>query len=184
MIVVICGLPGTGKTTLANSLAPLIDAAVLSTDKIRKELISKPTYTEQERKLIYDVIMLVAGYLHSTGANCILDATFISESSRKKVKEKLNLSRDQIRIVECICPENAIISRLKDRKNDYSDADFSVYLKMKQIYEPVKGKHLSINTSKRTSRAELKRIADNILMNTTKIKKLDTKKMTLMEQQK
>ena len=40
MIVIFCGLPGTGKTTLAKELAPLIDAVVLSTDKIRKQLIA------------------------------------------------------------------------------------------------------------------------------------------------
>jgi predicted kinase len=37
--VIVCGLPGVGKTTIAKDLAPLIDAVVLSTDKIRKELI-------------------------------------------------------------------------------------------------------------------------------------------------
>ncbi|MGI0065194.1 MAG: AAA family ATPase, partial [Nitrosotalea sp.] len=36
MLVIICGLPGVGKTTLAKSLAPLIDGIVLSSDKIRK----------------------------------------------------------------------------------------------------------------------------------------------------
>ncbi len=74
MIVLICGLPGVGKSTLARDLASLIDAIVLSTDKIRKELISKPTYTKQERKSIYDILMLVAKYLHKAGINCILDA--------------------------------------------------------------------------------------------------------------
>ena len=167
MIVIICGLPGTGKTTLAKNLAPLINALVLSTDKIRKELIITPTYTEQERKLVYNVLILMAKYLHSIGANCVLDATFNSESSRKEVKEKLNLSRDQIRVVECVCPENDVISRLKDRKNDYSDADFSIYMKMKQMYEPVKGKHLVIDTSRQTSYVNLKKIiTDNILKNT------------------
>jgi hypothetical protein len=36
---------------------------------------------------------------------------------------------------------------LRNRKNDFSDADYSVYSKMKGIYEPVQGKHLDIDTS-------------------------------------
>jgi predicted kinase len=130
LIVIVCGLPGTGKTTIANDLAPIINAVVLSTDKIRKELISKPTYTRQENKLVYNVLLLVAKYLHNEGINCILDATFNTERSRREVREKLKLSSDQISIVECVCPENIIISRLKNRKNNYSDADISVYRKM------------------------------------------------------
>ncbi|HSF00672.1 MAG TPA: AAA family ATPase, partial [Nitrososphaeraceae archaeon] len=89
MIILICGYPGVGKTTLANELGPLINAVILSTDKIRKELIDKPTYNEQEKKLIYDVLILIAKYLHNAGKNCILDATFNSQESRDDIKKKL-----------------------------------------------------------------------------------------------
>ena len=151
MFVLFCGLPGVGKTSLANELAPLINAIVLSTDKIRKELISKPTYTKEEKRLIYDVMLLVARYLHdAAGINCILDATFNTEKSRRTAIEKLvNVSSDQIYIVECICPEDVVITRLKARKGDYSDADIDIYRKMKQLYEPVKQreKHIVIDTS-------------------------------------
>ncbi|MHC4711475.1 MAG: AAA family ATPase, partial [Planctomycetota bacterium] len=60
MLVIVCGLPGVGKTTFAKKLSPLINAIVLSTDKIRKELIPLPTYEKEERKLIYDVMILLA----------------------------------------------------------------------------------------------------------------------------
>lgn len=148
MIVLICGLPGTGKTFLSNKLSQYINSTVLSTDKIRKELIQKPTYTPWERALIYDVLFLLAKYLHSSGINCILDGTFNMEKSRREIKDLLNLSNDQFYIIECICPEDLIITRLLLRKDDYSDATVSIYLKMKKIYEPVKQKHMSINTSK------------------------------------
>lgn len=148
MIVLICGLPGTGKTFLSNKLSQYIDSTVLSTDKIRKELIQKPTYTPWERALIYDVLFLLAKYLHSSGINCILDGTFNMEKSRREIKDLLNLSNDQFYIIECICPEDLIITRLLLRKDDYSDATVSIYLKMKKIYEPVKQKHMSINTSR------------------------------------
>jgi predicted kinase len=151
LIVLFCGLPGVGKTSLANELAPLINAIVLSTDKIRKELISKPKYTKEEKRLIYDVMLLVARYLHdAAGINCILDATFNTEKSRRTAIEKLvNVSSDQIYIVECICPEDVVITRLKARKGDYSDADIDIYRKMKQQYEPVKEieKHIVMDTS-------------------------------------
>ena len=148
MIVVVCGLPGVGKTTLAKEIAPMIKATILSTDKIRKELLSQPTYQQQERILIYDIMVIIAKYLHDAGINCILDATFNKETSRNELIEKLGLSKDQIKIFECICPEAVVISRIKARKNDYSDADVSVYNKMKKIYEPVKGEHLTVDTSK------------------------------------
>ena len=161
MIVIICGLPGVGKTTLARSLAPLINATVLSTDKIRKELIATPTYVWEERRLVYDVLMLIAKYLHNVGVNCILDATFTTESSRKELRRKLAPTSNQFSTIECICSEDIIMSRLKNRKNDYSDADISIYRKMKKIYEPVRGEHIIVDTSN-PSNIDMKRIAEQI----------------------
>jgi predicted kinase len=162
LIVIICGLPGVGKTTLSKHLAPIMRAAILSTDKIRKELITNPTYRWQERRLVYDVLMLLAKYLHNAGVNCILDATFNTEYSRKELIRKLTLTPDQFSIVECICSEDVITSRLKNRRNDYSDADIFIYRKMKKIYEPVRGKHIIVDTSNPSS-VDIEWIANQIL---------------------
>ena len=161
MIVIICGLPGVGKTTLASGLAPLINATVLSTDKIRKELLATPTYIWEERRLVYDVMTLIAKYFQNAGVNCILDATFSTESSRNEVRRKLAPTPNQFSIIECICSEDIIMSRLKNRENDYSDADISIYRKMKNIYEPVRGEHIIVDTSN-PSDVDMKRIADQI----------------------
>ena len=169
MIIIVCGLPGVGKTSLANELAPLIRAVVLSTDKIRKELISKPTYRIQERKLIYDIMLLLARYLHDAGINCILDATFNTENSRRELKKSLNLiSSPQINIVECTCPEHITISRLRSRKNDYSDADISIYKRMRSIYQPIKEKHIVVDTSQQSTYMSAREIANQLLKNETK----------------
>ena len=141
-------------------MPPLINAVVLSTDKIRKELTPKPTYRWQERGLIYDVLALLAKYLHNAGINCILDATFNTENSRKGLRHKLALTPDQFSVVECICSEDVVVSRLKNReKEDYSDANIFIYRQMKKIYEPVGGEHIN------PSNVNTKRIANQILKN-------------------
>lgn len=147
MIVIICGLPGVGKSSLSAHLAPLIDAVVLSSDKVRKELIARPTYSKAEVKLIYNLISLIAKYLHNAGLNCIIDATFNREKLRKQFKRKLELPDEQVRIVECISQENIIIQRLMARKKGYSDADFSVYKRMKKNFQPIREAHITVDTS-------------------------------------
>jgi predicted kinase len=146
IILLFCGLPGVGKTTLARSVASRIGASILSSDKIRKELIRYPTYTRVEGRLIYDVLMLLTKYLTAAGIDCILDATFNRERSRKEVK-RLCSNDVQLYMIECTCTENVILERLRNRKNNFSDADYSVYSKMKSIYEPVQESHLVIDTS-------------------------------------
>lgn len=164
IVIIVCGLPGVGKTTLVKDLAPRMRAVILSTDKIRKELIPRPKYDWKERKLIYDILILLAKYLSNAGVNCILDATLIKERSRQEIKKELDLITKNIHIIECVCPEDIIIKRLRRRRNNYSDADISVYKKMKKIYEPVKGKHITVDTSK-ISKKDVIYIANQILNN-------------------
>jgi predicted kinase len=147
LIILICGYPGVGKTMLANELAHYLDAVALSSDKVRKELFGKPNYTENEKSLVYNILLLISKYLYNAGINCILDATFNSQRSREDVKKRLKLDNDQYKIIECICPEDLIISRIQKRKKDYSDADLSVYRMIKEIYEPVKENHITVDTS-------------------------------------
>ncbi len=146
MLVIICGLPGVGKTTLAKSLAPLIDGIVLSTDKIRKEIFPSPTYSQSEQRIVFDAMITAAKDLHDKGTNCILDATFNREQSREEVRNRLELADNRFHIIECSCPEDIAISRLESRKNDYSDATVQVYQKMKDIREPVKAEHIVLDT--------------------------------------
>ena len=162
MMVIVCGLPGVGKTTLARQLAPFVKAVVLSTDKIRKELFPRPTYSGRERRLVYDVLLMIAKYLHGANVNCILDGTFSQEKSRQEIMRKLNIPPNKFFIIECFCPEDIVISRLKIRKHDYSDADFSIYQRMKKIYEPVKGKHITVDTSK-ISKSDISAVASDLL---------------------
>jgi predicted kinase len=162
LIVVICGLPGVGKSTLAKDLAPLLNAVILSSDKIRKELFPNPIYSKREVKIIYDVMILLAKYLYGAGINCIIDATFNKEKSRTQLKNKLMLPEEELFLVECICPEDTIVSRLKTRKNDYSDADLRIYKRMKKTYEPILEDHLVIDTSQSSSKTNAMEIAGQI----------------------
>ena len=162
LIVLVCGLPGVGKTSISKELAKLTRWTVLSTDKIRKELFHNPTYSTEEKRLIYDVLMLIAKFLHQSGTNCILDATFNTKYSRKEIKKKLNLSSQQICIVECICPEDIVVARIRDRKNDYSDANAYIYRSMKATYQPIEEEHIVVDTSKESPNVNAAKIVNQI----------------------
>ena len=109
MIILLCGYPGVGKTTLANELRPLINAIILSKNKIRKEL-GQTELQWTGKKLIYIILLLISKYLHNAKINCILDDTFNDQKSREGFRKELNLTDDQFKIVECICSEEILIS--------------------------------------------------------------------------
>ncbi len=143
-------MPGVGKTSLAKELVKLLHAILLSSDKVRKELVDAPKYTIKEKERVYDVLFLLAKYLSSAGVDCVIDASFFKENLRRKALEKIGIPKKNVVMVECVCPEDVVISRISSRKKDYSDADVQVYKKIKKQYEPIKMNHITIDTLKNT----------------------------------
>ena len=151
MLVLVCGLPATGKSTVSRNIAGKLKATILSTDIIRKQLFSKPTYSSEEKRLIYKAMFLVAEYLLRSDRNVVLDGTFYKRSLRQKVYNVSKKTGSRLAVVECRATNNNIkrrMSRRSKRKNDLSDADYEVYKKIRGEFEPINRKHLVLDTSK------------------------------------
>lgn len=160
MLYLFCGLPGTGKTTVAKELASLTGGVVLRTDKIRKQLMSDPQYTPEEKRLVYDAMLRTAGSMLRAGAVVILDATFHLRKEREAAKEIARKAGAECVVIEVKCDEKTVLKILRKRKagNDESDADFGVYKKIEKEWEPVRGEHPVIVTGKGTSKRQLKEL--------------------------
>ncbi|NYT04232.1 MAG: ATP-binding protein [Candidatus Methanofastidiosa archaeon] len=151
MLIVITGLPGTGKTTIAEELAKKIDAIVLSTDKIRKTIFEKPVYNEEDKRIVYNELFSQTSKSLSKGKNVILDGTFYTKALRKRAKEVGELFGKNVYFVYCETPEEILKERIENRLDKYSDADYSVYIKMKKIFEKFEEEVIKIDTSQNLS---------------------------------
>ena len=143
-LVVTVGLSGSGKSYLARKLAEHLGYTVLRSDEIRKELAglsplqSAKTaygggiYTPEMTKKVYQTLVDRAKKLLSEGSRVILDATFLKRWQRELVLRHFPSAV----FVWVYAPEEEIKKRLAERKNDASDADYSVYLRQRETFEP------------------------------------------------
>jgi len=72
MIILIMGLPGSGKTTLAQELAPMLNAKRLNADKVRKEA-NDWDFSEEGRKRQAKRMSNFALKLKEQGFNVVAD---------------------------------------------------------------------------------------------------------------
>lgn len=117
-LIYITGLPGSGKSTVAQALLKLlasqnIEATHLRLDEVRKEIVPKPHYTEEEREVVYQAYAKRGLKLIQNGHNVILDAT----AHRKKWRDCLRTQVKNFLEVYLRCDLKTCIKNESHRKD-------------------------------------------------------------------
>jgi predicted kinase len=149
MLIIVCGLPGVGKTNFAQKFAERLDAEYVNTDRIRMSELPKRTYSEEEKAEIYKKMATKAKELLENSKNVVLDATFYLEKFRKMMQDVANDTRNEFFVMKCVLEESELKQRMEKRKAEKteSEADFEVYLKVKEQFESMDIEHIEINTA-------------------------------------
>lgn len=145
-LVVVCGLPGAGKTTVAERISDRSDARILRTDVIRKELFSDPTYTEAETEAVYAELLERAREAVLDGRSVVLDATFAKRQFREDARELAERVANRFELVKVECDESVVRERI-ERRDGISDADFDVYLHFTELFDGIDSEHLVVDNS-------------------------------------
>jgi predicted kinase len=147
MIIIVFGLPGSGKSYFASRLAFKLDAMYVNSDELRVSMFPvKRTYTDAEKLLVYDAMLTVMSDAIRKKSSIVLDATFYKEIIRKTFEKKAAALNERIFYIEVTAPENIIAERISKPRN-FSEADFAVYHKLKIVFEPLQQEHLVLVTS-------------------------------------
>ena len=148
MLILVCGLPGVGKTHFAKALAKKMGALHMSSDQIRMKELVKRTYSQEEKDKIYRLMADRAMVLLGKG-DVILDATFYLSKYRSMMQDVAQKAGVKLRIIRCTLDESRLKERMEKRRKEKSEseADFEVYLKVKKEFEPIMEEHLEIDTA-------------------------------------
>lgn len=133
-LILISGLPGTGKSTLSRSLAERAAFEVIRSDVVRKEIltaeVSEQTgslYTPERTQLIYDECLERARGMLLRGKRVIVDATFQRDQDRRSFLQMAIDSGTRAVWLECAATPEVTRQRIEARQGDASDADWAVY---------------------------------------------------------
>jgi len=147
MIIVVFGLPGTGKTFFAEQLAKEIKAEYLGSDNIRIEFSDDPAYSDREKDAVYQVIIHRLGNKIDTRKNhVVLDGTFYKKLYREMITQFTKSKGLVLVWFEMYAQETLIKARLKKQRK-YSKENIETYEVLKQEYEPCLYPHLCLESN-------------------------------------
>ena len=149
--VAVSGLPGTGKSYFCSQLADRLPFVILESDALRKTLFSQPSYSSKESSYLFQTIHHLIERLLRRGVSVILDATNLSERYREylySIAEHLDVKLILVRVE---APPQVVYERLKNRlenSGDKSDAEWTVYQRMKPSVQKIHRNHYAVDTSR------------------------------------
>ena len=145
MIVIVIGLPGSGKSYFAHRLADKLKADYIGSDQLRKSLFTETIYSEREKLLVYSKMLMEMKQHIRQDKNLVCDATFYRNDIRKQFIDEGGL-QNKIVFIEIQAAEPVIRRRLAQLRAD-SDANFEVYQKIKAEWEPMQERHLILESA-------------------------------------
>jgi predicted kinase len=153
-LILVGGLPGTGKSTLANALANHTGFRVIRSDVVRKELagvggeecrstFGRGIYTAEWTARTYAECLRRAENLLFNGERVLVDANFREENQRQAFLNSAIRWGVPAVFLLCQTERNLVRTRLANRRHDVSDADWSVYEKVVETWEDLAPETLS-----------------------------------------
>jgi aminoglycoside phosphotransferase family enzyme/predicted kinase len=151
VLVLLCGLPGTGKSTAARAVAAPLEAVVPRSDAVRKSLAGlRPTdsgraatgegiYAPSFTRRTYAALLERAGAALAADRPVVVDAAFITAAGRRPFLDLARAAGVPHVVLHTEGPPDAVRARLARRGADpdeVSDADWAVHEAMRARFEP------------------------------------------------
>jgi predicted kinase len=151
-LIMVSGLPGTGKSFFCSKLAERLSFLILASDALRKILFPFPQYKENENKRLFSACHVLIEELLRKGIPVIFDATNLLEHHREYLYRAAERAGAKLILVWVEAPTEVVRQRLLAREktamSQYdSEAGWEVYNKMKTRRERISRNHLVVDTS-------------------------------------
>jgi predicted kinase len=152
-LIVFSGLPGTGKSTLAEAVGMDLGIPVFAKDWLEATLLRSGLNPMREDKSLgfvgYELLTILAERQLMLGQSVVIDSVAASQTIRDAWRQLAEQYHADWRVIECFCSDESLHrTRLKGRKRDipgWHELEWSEVERVKRYYTPWTGERLVLD---------------------------------------
>jgi hypothetical protein len=147
ILLITCGLPGTWKTETSEEISKIKGYPIVRTDLVRKEVLKNEDIFDEKvassmdrRTMVYDETFRRAEETIKRGGSVIIDATFVTQSLRRRAAEIAAKHNKTFVILQTDCPQEVAIGRILRRTKESYESNAlteQAYLNNKKKFQQV-----------------------------------------------
>ncbi len=124
LLIVVRGLPGTGKSTIAQQISEQLELDLLQTDAVRQTVFGPKSersefnegrYRPEKRTRVYETMHAQAEQILGSGMSVVLDGTYSSVALRQDAERLAKRQQAECLVVHCQCPKELALQRIQSR---------------------------------------------------------------------
>jgi predicted kinase len=147
ILLITCGLPGTWKTETSEEISKIKGYPIVRNDLVRKEVLKNEDIFDEKvassmdrRTMVYDETFRRAEETIKRGGSVIIDATFVTQSLRRRAAEIAAKHNKTFVILQTDCPQEVAIGRILRRTKESYESNAlteQAYLNNKKKFQQV-----------------------------------------------
>jgi predicted kinase len=147
ILLITCGLPGTWKTETSEEISKIKGYPIVRTDLVRKEVLKNEDIFDEKvassmnrRTMVYDETFRRTEETIKRDDSVIIDATFVTQSLRRRAAEIAAKHNKTFVILQTDCPQEVAIGRILRRTKESYESNAlteQAYLNNKKKFQQV-----------------------------------------------
>ncbi|ERM80381.1 hypothetical protein P872_13630 [Rhodonellum psychrophilum GCM71 = DSM 17998] len=146
MLIIVMGLPGSGKSYFARRLAKQLGAVYVGSDELRRKMGLLGKYKIENRISVYNEMIKTSKELLIKGEDVVMDGTFYLQFMRDMAICMAKTLSFEVFIILVEAEDTLIGQRLSMPRED-SEADLAVHYQIKGEFDPLSEPHLLIQST-------------------------------------